>query len=388
MRLNRAYLMFAALVAVAFVGCKNDDPNDNSFDNRLYIEAEAKVSTLMVKPNTITESKIIRAGVAKPAEQQIDIVYKADPNMVDLYNKAYYDEAIMLPEENYELVESTATISAGSVTSTDVNISFKTLNTLDRKLTYVLPVTIESATNIDMLASARTAYYVFKAGAFINVVANVKNNYLAVKWVKATAVSSISKITMEALVRVHSFDHIMSIMGIEGKFLMRISDEGYGSKSVQIATSDSSFPPADKAPDLEKDKWTMISMTMDVRSGDYVIYFNGEKVAEGVGPELRPLNLAVDGVMSPKIAGFWIGLSYENTRWLDGEISECRIWNVIRTQAQIAASIYDVDPASTGLVAYWKFDEGAGLMVNDRTINGNHATASSPLKWVKVTLPE
>ena len=58
---------------------------------------------------------------------------------------------------------------------------------------------------------------------------------------------------------------------------------------------------------------------------------------------------------------FKIGHSYgepENmTRQLNGEICEVRIWNVIRSQEEIYKNMYDVDPQTTGLKAYWKFNE-------------------------------
>lgn len=47
-----------------------------------------------------------------------------------------------------------------------------------------------------------------------------------------------------------------------------------------------------------------------------------------------------------------------------------------------------MDPKSEGLVAYWKFNEGSGSTVVDRTGNGNDAVAKNPIKWVKMTLPE
>ena len=57
---------------------------------------------------------------------------------------------------------------------------------------------------------------------------------------------------------------------------------------------------------------------------------------------------------------FKIGHSYgepENmTRQLNGEICEVRIWNVIRSQEEIYRNMYDVDPQTTGLKAYWKFN--------------------------------
>lgn len=40
--------------------------------------------------------------------------------------------------------------------------------------------------------------------------------------------------------------------------------------------------------------------------------------------------------------------------------SECRLWGVARTQSQIRFNMYRVNPASEGLLAYWRFDEGEG----------------------------
>ena len=41
-----------------------------------------------------------------------------------------------------------------------------------------------------------------------------------------------------------------------------------------------------------------------------------------------------------------------------------------------------------GLVAYWKFDEGAGKTIKDQTSYGNDLTVEKELKWVNVSLPE
>jgi len=83
---------------------------------------------------------------------------------------------------------------------------------------------------------------------------------------------------------------------------------------------------------------------------------------------------------------FKIGHSYgepENmTRQLNGEICEVRIWNVIRSQEEIYRNMYDVDPQTTGLKAYWKFNEGKGNNIaKDLTGNGNDAVAYTTAIW-------
>ena len=88
---------------------------------------------------------------------------------------------------------------------------------------------------------------------------------------------------------------------------------------------------------------------------------------------------------------FHIGTAYNNVRNLCGYLSECRIWNRALTAEELAEQKvrpYYVDPKSEGLVAYWKFNEGSGSTIVDRTGNGNDAVAKNPIKWVKMTLPE
>ena len=43
--------------------------------------------------------------------------------------------------------------------------------------------------------------------------------------------------------------------------------------------------------------------------------------------------------------------------------------------------MYDVDPQTTGLKAYWKFNEGKGDIAKDYTENGNDAKAYTKAIW-------
>jgi hypothetical protein len=68
-----------------------------------------------------------------------------------------------------------------------------------------------------------------------------------------------------------------------------------------------------------------------------------------------------------------------------GKIDEYRVWNVARSQADIAASMkVIIKPNTPGLVAYYHFDEGTGTMVADATGKGHTAMMVSAVqpKWV------
>ena len=68
--------------------------------------------------------------------------------------------------------------------------------------------------------------------------------------------------------------------------------------------------------------------------------------------------------------------------WFQNNISAC-----IASSKLLCSSI-QVAAASDGLVAYWKFDEGAGKTIKDQTSYGNDLTVEKELKWVNVSLPE
>ena len=68
----------------------------------------------------------------------------------------------------------------------------------------------------------------------------------------------------------------------------------------------------------------------------------------------------------------------------DGILDEVRIWNVARTQAQLAATINTkITSPQSNLVARWGLDEGTGSQVNDNS--GNLVTGNitnSGYSWV------
>ena len=67
-----------------------------------------------------------------------------------------------------------------------------------------------------------------------------------------------------------------------------------------------------------------------------------------------------------------------------------RIWDHCLTQEEILAPnhFYFVDPASEGLIAYWKMDDGPGTTLKDSSPNGNDLTLDNETRWPKVALPE
>lgn len=372
---------FALLCGVLVASCQNNDEAD--FANKAYIDATQMTSESVIKGDGDI-SKTLAIAMARPAEQQVTATFVADPTLVDTYNQAYYAQAEALPTACYQIAKATVTVNPGSVRSDEAEFEFTGLASLDREKTFVLPVRVE-CNGIEMLSSATRYYFVFRAGALINVVTNMSKNYLTVKWATPELVTDMHQITMEALIYPREFGKLIStVMGIEGNFLMRIGDAGYPDNQIQIATGSGNFPDADSNKGLATGRWQHVALTYNADTGEYKIYVDGKVQSEGV-KNVGTVTIVGNGTDRD----FLIGKSYDDARWFEGDMSEVRVWNVVRTQEEIASSFYTVDPQTEGLVGYWKMDDDTSPnKVVDATGHGNDATANTALTWRNVSLPE
>ena len=143
-------------------------------------------------------------------------------------------------------------------------------------------------------------------------------------------------------------------MGIEGHFLIRIGDSGIPQNQLQIANSVRNITSSDLA--IPTGEWVHIAVTYDADAQSMVVYINGKNKLEDNAINCGAVNWGK--TQTDEGNGFWIGHSYNRDRWLEGDISECRIWNRVLTQDEINAKdhFYQVEPDAEGLVSYWKFD--------------------------------
>lgn len=389
MKLSKLNIAIWGLLMMFTTSCNNSDVEEHHFDNKLFINVTNPVSELVfgAEGEAEVQSRELTLATALEAENPITATFVKNVSLVDTYNMVYGANALPLPEEMCKIENPEATIDAGSITSAPVTVSFSGLSALDRDLIYVMPIEVTNVTGIDVLASKTKTYFVFKGASLINVVADIAQNNLPVHWKSVDLVRSMKAITVEALIRVRDFgtvgglkgEAMSTIFGIEGRFLVRLGDSGFPQNQVQLVNPNGNFPEGNSALGLPSNEWVHVAAVWDATTGDRIIYTNGVAVAS---------DKKASGSVDLNSEECYIGKAWNDERWLDGEISEVRIWNVQRTPEQIAANIYSVDPASEGLVAYWKFNEGTGKQIKDHTANGNDITAENDLTWTQVSLPE
>ena len=383
MKFDKISLTLFLLAAVAFTGCKNEDPAEHHFDNKLYISSAQLTDDLLIRDDIVSDSRTISARLALPAKEDVTVTFEARPDLAARYNMVYGDNAVGLPAEYFSIPEKVISIGKGNVTGNDIVVNFTNTNELNGDLRYVLPVTVADIQGISLLESTRTVYFVVKGAALSNVVADISEMYFPVNWSSSVNVSGLKTITVEALVRSSDWEAgrgnaLSSVFGIEGNFLIRIGDADRPRNQLQLVNPNGNWPSPNAAPGLPVNEWIHIAVVWDATTGERIYYQNGEVVAS---------DNAASGSVSLN-SGCYVGKSYDDSRWLPGEISELRIWNIQRTQEQIASSMYTVDPTTPGLLAYWKFNEGSGNVINDATGNGTNLTGEGTPTWVNVELPE
>lgn len=385
MKLNKLALVLGSVAALAFTGCKHDDEAEHHFDNKLYFTTPAVTDDLLIKADVTEASRPMSLRLALPAERDVCVTIAAQPELAGFYNEFYGDEAEALEAKYYNLPEDKFNIKKGDITAADLTINFTNTNELDPKKRYVLPVSVVSVEGVDVLQSKRSLFFVFKGAALINVVADISEMNFPVAWNEADLgkVRSMKTVTIECLVRSADWSGgregiiLSSIIGIEGKFLVRIGDADRPCDQLQLVTPSGNWPAPNAAPALPVNEWIHIAIVWDAATGERIYYQNGVAVAQDNNAS-GTVSLAGD---------CYVGKSYDDMRWLPGEISELRVWNVQRSAEDLVKHMYQVDPKSEGLVAYWHFNEGDGSVINDATDDKTNLTGSAAPKWVPVELP-
>lgn len=222
-------------------------------------------------------------------------------------------------------------------------------------------------------------------------------------WNDPAPVTNMKAFTLEALVNptvVRYNGSLSTIMGIEGKFLVRLGDVGIPWYQVQVCwdSGKSGYwgniegKLSNSNMKVNLNEWTHIAVTFG--EGTVKVFINGEEKGSTTTDVPASVNFGITHNDEQAPQGqqitrcFWVGYSYESTRDFQGMMSELRIWNRALTADELAneARRYSVDPKSEGLVTYWKCDEGQGDVIKDHTSYRNDL-ASDGLKWEPVSLP-
>lgn len=144
-------------------------------------------------------------------------------------------------------------------------------------------------------------------------------------------------------------------------FAFRCGDNGVLSFVMSV---DNVWEEAFSAQIMNANQWHHVATV--VNDGTITLFIDGQEVASssytGTPVNGTDLNLTIGGS-----SGF-------GGRIFDGALDEVRIWDVARTQQEIADnSTVDLSGAEPGLIAYYPMNEGSGLVAGDKSGTANNA---------------
>jgi hypothetical protein len=121
--------------------------------------------------------------------------------------------------------------------------------------------------------------------------------------------------------------------------------------------------------------WHHLAISVKGSTRQATVYLDGVQVLQGT-------LASVTGVGNSKPIS--IGRNGGPTGYANfqGRLDDVRIWNTVRTPAQISANYHaELSGAQAGLVANWKFNEGSGTSAADTGGTAQNATLSGGATW-------
>ena len=159
-----------------------------------------------------------------------------------------------------------------------------------------------------------------------------------------------------------------------------------GSMDFSLAVLNSKFVMNIGWPDVEitsattvtTGDWVHVAGTRTRATGDFQIFVNGQLEASGVNH-----TGALDA--TPIISvGCWASADAA----LDGLLDELKIWETVRTPAEIDAGMHlALTGNEPGLVGYYRFDDMGGSQLLDSSSQGNHGTVAGTILPVSSNAP-
>lgn len=369
------YVLGLILLFGALFSCKNED----KFQDVLYITGTEINSTV---PLAVDGPTSMGVSVTSSALAVNDVVVDLSfaPELVADYNAKNGKNYKFLPEGTCALSEKSVTIKSGTNVSNSVMLDITAVDKFEEGVTYMTPIKIANVQGGTQVLESSRVIYVVLSKTINTVAASLENNYFEVDFARDHSLSSIPSITIEARVRVNSYQSsspfISSVMGIEENFLMRFGDVGVPNNQLQL--SGGGFQVA-SSQSLSTNTWYHLAIVYD--GVDIKMYINGKLESSKAAPRGN-IDLTDKGVGAAGHRGFFFGYTPQYGRPLDGAISEARVWTKALSQNDLQNGVCYVDPKSPGLLAYWRFNENTGNISKDITGHGFDAIAPSTVSWV------
>ena len=371
------YSLFA-LIALAVAGCQKAPV----YDDVVYIAgAEGEVPTLSLTLDDQFPKELsvkVSSSIVVGHDTKVRLV--TDPSKIEEYNTQYGKKGVMLPETNFVLKNTELTIPAGSFSTAEpLVVSVTKDEGLKEGVSYVIPLSIESVDGDLKVKEGFRTVFVEIGRIIIGPAADCSGStYFKVDFAEGEQdkydIYNLGEVTYEARINLQRWGGwCNTVMGLEENFCLRfVQDDFKGQLQLSGWGGTLMVPTGGIAVSLNK--WTHVAAVFDGPNKKVSIYIDGVLACSA---DTNKTSLDLTQVYQDD--SFRIANSCNDGRQLKGYISEARVWAKALNGNDLKNNMCYVDPATDGLLAYWRFNEKAdGKKVeDDLTGHGYKATYSS-----------
>ena len=135
--------------------------------------------------------------------------------------------------------------------------------------------------------------------------------------------------------------------------------------------------------------WHHVAATYDATTGTWKLYLDGvlDKTL-ALGSAFQPQSASIQhAALGTSLTSTGAVAQAPNGGFFAGVLDEARIWNVVRTAAQIAAAKNSELTSGTGLIGRWGLNEGSGTNAANSISGGVAGTLVGTPSWVAGFVP-
>ena len=264
----------------------------------------------------------------------------------------------MLPETNFVLKNTELTIPAGSFSTAEpLVVSVTKDEGLKEGVSYVIPLSIESVDGDLKVKEGFRTVFVEIGRIIIGPAADCSGStYFKVDFAEGEQdkydIYNLGEVTYEARINLQRWGGwCNTVMGLEENFCLRfVQDDFKGQLQLSGWGGTLMVPTGGIAVSLNK--WTHVAAVFDGPNKKVSIYIDGVLACSA---DTNKTSLDLTQVYQDD--SFRIANSCNDGRQLKGYISEARVWAKALNGNDLKNNMCYVDPATDGLLAYWRFNE-------------------------------
>lgn len=364
--LNISWINFLLLFCLCFQECNKS----TDFSNKVYIkqsEGKFSIATTLREGKSILPLSVVSA---KEATQDIEVKFSlADEGFVKSFNEEFRTEYALVPSSSVKLSSTTVSIHTGrAISDEQLTLEIEEWDGYVEGKQYVVPLKVSAVKGADILSGSEHVMIVVSKEIVSFAAKNsgfVKTKPLS--W-ESKAGQPLGDITLEGRFSLQdrfivSGNWRSDILVGFGFQLAVLSTGGIDIRLPNSAFMFSENPPGK----INLGEWNHFAITYNA-AGTIRFYLNGRLMGSTSYPGLTYTN-------NLELASYATGTGCQ--------INEFRVWDHIRPIDKLNTFKCAVDPATPGLMAYWRFNEGTGLEAKDVSGNGNDFKAmASSVVWV------